>query len=292
MSTQPASPLRYPGGKACLAGLLEDVIDLNDLRGGSYFEPYAGGAGAGLELLRVDAVSEVWINDADPRVGAFWQSVLDETDRFVEEIARVPLTIEEWRRQAERCRHPDSSNPFATGFAAFYMNRCNRSGVLSGAGPIGGYAQTGRWRLGVRFNREALVSRILSIGRLRDRIHVSCLDAIEFLQATLPRGKSRQQVLVFLDPPYVNKGQRLYLNSYEFRDHAALARYIGRQQTLPWVMSYDDTDLIRQLYSRHQIAHLPIRYSLQEKRQARELLIAPRRIALPKSRLVIPTSHR
>ncbi len=88
MTTQPASPLRYPGGKACLAGLLEDVIDLNDLRGGSYFEPYAGGAGAGLELLRINAVSDVWINDADPRIGAFWLSVLHETDRFAEEIKR------------------------------------------------------------------------------------------------------------------------------------------------------------------------------------------------------------
>ncbi len=168
------------------------------------------------------------------------------------------------------------------------MNRCNRSGVLSGAGPIGGYAQSGKWKLGVRFNREALVSRILSIGRLHDRIHASCL---EFLRSNLPRGSARQRVLVFLDPPYVNKGQRLYLNSYESRDHATLAHYMGRQQILPWVMSYDDTDLIRQLYSDHQIATLPIRYSLQDKREARELLIAPGRMALPKSRLVIPANH-
>jgi DNA adenine methylase len=291
MTTQPASPLRYPGGKACLARLLEDVIDLNDLRGGSYFEPYAGGAGAGLELLHVDAVSDIWINDADPRIGAFWRAVLHETDRFAEEIMKVPLTIEEWRQQAERCTRPDPSNSFITGFAAFYMNRCNRSGVLSGAGPIGGYAQSGKWRLDVRFNREALARRILSVGSLRARIHTSCLDAIKFLQTKLPRGNARQQVLVFLDPPYVNKGQRLYLNSYDASDHATLSRYLGRQQSLPWVMSYDDTDLIRQLYRTHRIAHLPIRYSLQDKRQARELFIASERVVLPKSRLVIPTSR-
>ena len=44
------SPLRYPGGKAGLAPFLTDVLDLNDIRGVDYFEPYAGGAGAALAL--------------------------------------------------------------------------------------------------------------------------------------------------------------------------------------------------------------------------------------------------
>ena len=176
----PTSPLRYPGGKGCLVGLLSDVIDLNNLRGCAYFEPYAGGAGAALELLRKETVSEVFINDADFRVGAFWESVLGKTERFVDEIFRVPLSIEEWRRQQSVCANPEKHTRFQAGFAAFYMNRCNRSGVLTGAGPIGGYAQTGKWKLGVRFNREALAERVLVLGRMRDRIHVSNGDALEF----------------------------------------------------------------------------------------------------------------
>lgn len=280
-----ASPLRYPGGKGCLSGLLTDVLDLNDLRGCVYYEPYAGGAGAALELLRSDAVSEVFINDADVRIGAFWESVLDETDRFVEEIFEVPLTIDEWRRQHDACANPAKGNRFSTGFAAFYMNRCNRSGVLSGAGPIGGYAQAGKWKLDVRFNRETLAERVLALGRLRERIHVFNTDALDFLKKQLPRGNARKQVLVYLDPPYVNKGQRLYLNSYEARDHKKLANYITPQSTLPWIMSYDDTDLVRQLYADQQLALLPIRYSLQEKRDARELLIAPAQLSLPKSKI-------
>jgi DNA adenine methylase len=140
MSIQPASPLRYPGGKGCLSSLLADVIDLNDLRGSVYYEPYAGGAGAALELLREGIVSEVYINDADLRVGAFWESVLGETGHFVDEIFGVPLSIKEWRRQLEICSNPATHTRFQTGFAAFYMNRCNRSGVLTGAGPIGGYS--------------------------------------------------------------------------------------------------------------------------------------------------------
>lgn len=284
------SPLRYPGGKGCLKALLSEVIALNDLRGCSYYEPYAGGAGAALALLKANCIAEAFINDADVRIGAFWESVLEETARFVDEIFRVPLSMEEWRRQREICASPKAHTRFQIGFAAFYMNRCNRSGVLTGAGPIGGYAQAGRWKMGVRFNRKHLAERVASLSQLREHIHISNRDALEFLRSSLPKGNARKRILVYLDPPYVNKGQRLYLNSYEARDHTALARYICKQTTLSWVMSYDDTDLIRQLYGMHRIDLLPIRYSLQTKRNARELLITPHRLCFPKTKIVFNNS--
>jgi DNA adenine methylase len=276
-----ASPLRYPGGKACLTGFLTDVIMLNDLHGGAYYEPYAGGAGAALSLLRDGVVSELFINDADDRVNAFWVSALDETERFVDRVLSAPLTMEEWYRQREVCANPGAHDRFDVGFAAFFMNRCNRSGVLTGAGPIGGLEQKGKWKLGVRFSREPLAERILKLARVREQIHLSHLDAIDFLKSTLPLGLDRKKAFVFLDPPYVNKGQRLYLNSYEIKDHAQLARYIKGQRTLPWIMSYDDTGVVRQLYFDQQLTSLPIQYSLQTKRSARELIIAPNRLALP-----------
>lgn len=276
-----ASPLRYPGGKACLAGFLADVIDLNGLRDCTYYEPYAGGAGAALTLLRDEVVSEVFINDADPRVHAFWHAALTESSRFVNRVLTTPLSIEEWYRQQAICKQPKSHARFDVGFAAFYMNRCNRSGVLTGAGPIGGFEQQGDWRLDVRFNRESLVERIQTLATMKDQIHLTHLDAIDFLKSNLPRGKRRSGVFVYLDPPYVQKGQRLYLNAYVEKDHRQLARYITRQPTLHWLMSYDDADLVRELYSEQQLSSQPIRYSLQDKRTANELIVAPHHIALP-----------
>jgi len=264
-----------------LARFLADVIDLNDLRESPYYEPYAGGAGAALSLLRDGVVSEVFINDADVRVSAFWQTVLREGDRFIDQVLSVPLTIDEWHRQQEVCTAPNRHSRFDVGFAAFYMNRCNRSGVLTGAGPIGGLEQDGTWRLDVRFSRESLAERIRAIARMRDRIHMTNLDAIDFLKSKLPRGNARRQVFVYLDPPYVHKGQRLYLNAYEEKHHCALASYMLAQQTVPWLMSYDDTPLVRRLYATQEVSSLPIRYSLQEKRTAKELIIAPNHLALP-----------
>lgn len=278
-----ASPLRYPGGKTGLTDFLADVIDLNVLDGCVYYEPYAGGAGAALSLLARQVVSELHLNDADRRVVAFWRSALYASERFVERIRTVPLTIEEWYRQHDICARPETQTEFDVGFAAFFMNRCNRSGVMIGSGPIGGYKQTGTWRMDVRFNREALAERILTLARMKNRIHVSCEDAIIFLKGNLPRGRGRNRVFVYLDPPYVHNGQRLYLNAYKPKDHAQLARYLDAQNALAWIMSYDDSDLVRGLYPRQQIALMPIRYTLQEKRAVRELIIAPPRLSVPKA---------
>lgn len=277
------SPLRYPGGKAILTGFLSHVIVRNDLKGCVYYEPYAGGAGAALNLLRQDVVSELYLNDADPRVIAFWRSALHTSEQFLERIQNVHLTIQEWHRQHSICLQPASHSKFDVGFAAFFMNRCNRSGVLAGSGPIGGYAQSGKWRMDVRFNRVALAERILTIARMKDRIHLSCEDAIVFLKGHLPSSHGRKRTFAYLDPPYVNKGQRLYLNAYKPEDHAQLARYLDGQRLLSWVMSYDDSSLVRTLYAQHKISTLPIRYSLQRKRSARELIITPHYLGVPRS---------
>lgn len=275
------SPLRYPGGKSVLAGFLGNIIALNDLEDCAYYEPFAGGAGAALTLLAEGIVSELHLNDADVRIFAFWSAVLNNAERFAQKIVSVPLSVDEWRNQYHICANPNSYSQFDVAFAAFYMNRCNRSGVLTGAGPIGGYEQKGKWKLDVRFNRETLATRVLNLGKKRDRIHVSNLDAVDFLKSYLPSGLARRRVFVYLDPPYVIKGQRLYLNAYEARDHAKLARYMLAQKVLPWVMSYDDSDLVRELYAPCKQSLLPIRYTLQEKRTANELIIAPVELVLP-----------
>ncbi len=264
-----------------MASFLTDIIDLNYLRGCAYFEPYAGGAGAALNLLKEGVVSELYLNDADERIYAFWRSVQLYPERFMERIASVPLTITEWHKQHEICLNPSKYSLFDIGFATFFLNRCNRSGVLIGAGPIGGYEQKGKWRMDVRFNREELSRRIFHLSRYRERIHVSCNDALNFLKTSLPRGRGRDHIFIYLDPPYVNKGQRLYLNSYNADDHAFLAKYLNEQHRLQWIVSYDDNELIRRLYASFRIALLPIKYTLQQKRSAYELIIAPHYLSTP-----------
>ena len=256
---------------------------MNNLSGCSYFEPFAGGAGAALGLLREDVVSEVHLNDMDHRITAFWNAVLGEPERFVETIRVVPVSIEEWKRQKRIYLKAEASEAFDLGFSVFYLNRCNRSGVLFGSAPVGGYEQTGKWRIDARFYRESLAERVIAIAKKREQIHVTNMDAIRFLVKHLPRAKERKRVFAYLDPPYWSNGNRLYMNFYKNPDHKTLSRYIRRQKTLNWVMSYDDANFIRDLYKTCVTFHHSLQYSLQRKQKAQELLIAPSHVRLPDS---------
>ena len=264
-----------------MSDFLAETIRVNDLVGCSYFEPFAGGAGAALKLLTIGVVSEVHLNDLDPRIFAFWKSAMHETDRFVEAILSVPVTVKEWRRQREICRAAAANEPFQLGFATFFLNRCNRSGVISGAAPIGGYDQSGKWKIDARFNRTRLAERIRDIADQGERIHLTGMDACDFLVTRLPRGENLERCFAYLDPPYYVAGDRLYFNAYRDDDHERIAELMMKHNKLRWVVSYDDSEFVRALYRRCEVSDLSVRYSLQTKRTARELLMAPSHVRLP-----------
>jgi DNA adenine methylase len=239
-----ASPLRYPGGKAILTPVISSLIETNGFSDQCYAEPFAGGAGAALELLFSKRVRKILLNDADYHLYAFWQSVITETGQFCAEIKKIPLTVAQWRKQKEVFNNISEHSLFAVGFATFYLNRTNRSGILNGA-PIGGFAQTGIWKIDARFNRDGLAERIKQIALYKDRVQIFNLEAQDFLKYL---NSLSTPIFVYLDPPYYKQGPNLYLNFYKHDDHAALSQYIQRDFKHPWLLSYDDVGEIRALY--------------------------------------------
>jgi DNA adenine methylase len=273
-----ASPLRYPGGKACMLELVSTVLRINALERSHYAEPYAGGAGLALALLFGGHVADIHINDIDPSVWAFWHCVLNDTDALVERVAKTPVTVKEWRRQREIHRRRDRQDLLALGFSAFFLNRTNRSGVIKDAGVIGGLAQKGEYKINCRFNRADLSRRIERIAKYKDRIHLSRLDALKFL--TSCEHRLPKSALLFIDPPYFKKGATLYTNFYGRSDHAAVAsKVIGSKKN--WLVTYDDASEIRTLYRSRRQYRFDINYSLHEKRVGTELLIASKGIKMP-----------
>lgn len=272
--TAGVSPLRYPGGKAALAGFFGEVIDRLGIESATYVEPYAGGAGAGIALLRQDMVERLVINDIDPAVRSFWASVTSETEQFATLIADAPLDVDEWRRQKAIYRASDESNQLALGFAFFYLNRTNRSGILN-AGPIGGVRQDGNYKIDARFNRSQLAERVVAVGALASRITVLGMDGM----AVVHRYASDPKAFVYIDPPYVEMGGSLYLNAFTHRDHADLAEKLDRQHDGNWVVTYDPSDFVRQLYRRHDVREYQLSYSAHRTGKATELLVASTPVA-------------
>jgi len=265
------SPFRYPGGKAFLYKYLLGRV--KSLPAGSryYAEPFCGGAGAAVILLKLDAVDRIHLNDADPKVYSAWKCILEETDRFAAAIFETPVSLETWHA-SRKIVDSASKSSFELGFATFFLNRTSRSGIVIGAGPIGGYDQRGNWKIDARFNRDALVERVRWLGLMKDRIKLTQEDALTFLSRSAGR-LPIDRTLFFIDPPYVTAGGRLYLNAMNEAKHIALSDML-QDGTLPhWVLTYDNHPLIRTLYGERTIKDLAVTYSLQNKRKEREILI-------------------
>jgi DNA adenine methylase len=273
-----ASPLRYPGGKACLYDLMSLILRQNKMSRLDYAEPYAGGCGLALSLLFAGDVADIHINDIDASIWAFWHSVLERTEELVAKIKETPVTIAEWHVQRQIHRDQNSDDFLTLGFSTFFLNRTNRSGIITGASAIGGLSQTGNYLINCRYNVDDLVNRIRRIKKYKDRIHLTNLDALEFLKrapADLPA-----TTFFCIDPPYFNKGSSLYTSFYVKEDHEALADEVLKMN-FPWVVTYDQTDEIQSLYKSRRQFCFDINYSVQTKQVGTELLIASKGLRLP-----------
>lgn len=240
-------------------------------------EPFAGGAGAALSILFTEGAPEIFINDIDRSIYDFWWSTLNRSTSFLDLLESTEVSIDEWHRQRELYRSGGKVSRLRHGFAAFYLNRCNRSGIIMDGGPIGGIAQHGKWKVDARYNKAELRRRCQRIAQYRDRIRLSCLDGLQFIAA-----HALKDTFFFIDPPYFAKGKTLYLNALDASYHQQLADLLRSKPGMAWVLTYDDCAEIRAMYDGwSKIKPFSLRYVAAGRRQGREILICPKWMNLP-----------
>lgn len=272
------SPLRYPGGKGKLTPFIAMMIEEYGHKGGTYIEPFAGGAGVAIELLEKGIVSQIVINDLDKGIYSFWRAILTETDKFIETIRSIDINMTEWYREKEICLNQNQKYSFELGFATFFMNRTNRSGIIKG-GVIGGKDQAGTWTLDARFNKDNLIERIQKISNLRNRIHIYNKDIESFLMNYVP--KYEDNAFIYFDPPYFGKGKQLYLNFFNYEDHVRIEKLISEHVNCDWIITYDDVEDIERIYSEYNIRRFELNYSVANKRKASEIMIFKNQHMIP-----------
>jgi DNA adenine methylase len=264
-----------------MSDLLIQIRRINSLGHTDIAEPFAGGAGASLSLLYREESRDIYINDADPAIHAFWWSLVTRRDDFLSLLSETKISMDEWNRQRDIYRSSKPDSRLRRGFATFYLNRCNRSGIIVNGGPIGGIRQSGKWKLGARFNKGELQRRCEKVASYRERIHVSSKDGINFISQA-----DKTATMFFIDPPYYEKGTLLYLNALTKSYHAKLADFLRSISDAAWILTYDDCPEIRQLYNGWAtIRPFSLRYSATSQMRGRELLIAPKWINLPQTQL-------
>ncbi|WP_018214277.1 DNA adenine methylase [Desulfitobacterium hafniense] len=265
------SPLRYPGGKSKIYEKVKNLIVANGYEGRTYVEPFAGGFGIGIGLLCEGVVKAAILNDYDSHIYNFWYSLLNDTENLLRLISDTPITIEERERQKLNYRDADADS-LRDGFATLFLNRVNFSGVIKG-GPIGGLAQTGTYKVDCRFNKADISSKIETIAKLKSKIKLYNKDAGYLIRMSLMKMKA--PMFLNIDPPYVIKGSQLYTNFFTEGDHLNLQRVIVKylDADYPWIITYDDCPLVRDLYKRFHLQEYGITHNAGGTVPGKEIVI-------------------
>lgn len=268
------SPLRYPGGKGKMYDIVKNIIIDNNLKNCTYVEPFAGGAEIALRLLAENIVDKIIINDFDKSIYSFWYSILYYTDEFIKKITEIAITLEERENQIKIYNNPLSS-VLELGFATFYLNRVNRSGIIKG-GPISKSLNT-KYPLDCRFKKENLIKRIMKISEMKNRIIICNEDASLFLKRSFT-----SPTFLFIDPPYYFKAKSLYMNYYSHEDHLNLKNIISSlNDKIFYIITYDNVPQIKQMYSEFNFQEYELTYTVSVKKKGNEIMFYSKNLIIP-----------
>lgn len=274
------SPLRYPGGKTQLSKFVIHLLEFNNLNQMVYAEPFAGGFGAGLDLLFNGRVKSVIINDYDTAIYSIWYAILYETERFIDDVLNIKINIQEWERQKENYNNllERKTYSYELAISTYFLNRTNRSGIITG-GPIGGKKQSGNYKLDCRFNKKDLIRKIIKISEYKDKIQLYNMEANEFIEKIILR-YAPDEVFVFFDPPYYEQGKNLYTNFFEHDNHVNLKKKIKLLHEYYWILTYDNQKEILDVYEDYNKYLYSINYYAAKVRKAKEILICSDKITV------------
>lgn len=265
------SPLRYPGGKTQMSKFVEHTIEINKLNDVIYCEPFSGGAGVAMELLLTNKVNSIILNDLDIAIYSFWYALLNETKKFIKTIQEIPINLDTWYEQKNIYNKLKDSHQykFELATATFFLNRTNRSGIITG-GPIGGYEQKGKYKIDCRFNKPKLIKKFEEISKYANHIRLYNLDAINLINDVLLK-EVPNNLFIFLDPPYYKQGKNLYKNSFDHDKHIELSTTIKNLNKYHWITTYDNNKHIEEIYNDIHVLKYTLQYSANKKRKEQEI---------------------
>ena len=254
------SPLRYPGGKSKLIDFLGTHLRSSQLD--SFTEAFAGGASVGLSLLNAGLTKRLIINDTDPGVYSFWEQAVNDPGTILSLLDGPLPTREDFFEARKMLDEPNKWSRSDLAWSQLLVNRLSFSGI-STACPLGG-KNGDRDGLLSRWNPKELQRRIRKIHSMSASIDVTRERAEDLIEKS---AYWDERSTLFVDPPYVAAGKRLYRQYFTEGDHKNLAWLLDSLfRGIPGadiIITYDDCPLIRSLYQNiAEIATIGRQYSI------------------------------
>jgi DNA adenine methylase len=280
--------IRYPGSKEKLVREITDRFPdqmRHELwskgKPWEYREPFFGAGAIGFGVLKsLNPSCRVWLNDIDPGIVALWMSVRDHAEALSRRVMEFTPTTDAFYRFKEEDGHTDLPVD-EIGFRKLALHRMSFSGLgFKAGGPIGGKTQkSSEFTVGERWTRPSILNDIRILGRRLRRFDDFQFTNIDFSEVI---SHSPIESFIYLDPPYVDKGPALYKFAMSDADHMRLRDEL-KVCNGSWVLSYDDHEMVRDLYSWAKIESVNITYTMEMRRESVrpkncEVVIMPKKI--------------
>ena len=282
--------IRYPGGKSKLRKqIVSELVRIIDGRNIGYCEPFFGGGSIGLKFLQSNYdIKKIWINDIDLGISCLWTAIIKYPELLIKYVKTFKPSIYAFynfkSELSKKINYFDDSekNIVEYGFKKLALHQISYSGLgVKSGGPLGGEEQKSKYKIDCRWSLDYICKQIYKYNELFARFNIcnNICTQLDFEEII----KTEQEFVIYLDPPYYVKGNDLYQFGFTEKDHIRLANLL-KQIKNSWLLSYDDCEEIRQLYSWASIIDIDsVNYSItalkdkntgeRKSRQKRELLI-------------------
>ncbi|MGE3752800.1 MAG: DNA adenine methylase [Planctomycetota bacterium] len=251
------APLRYIGGKRFAIPFILPLLGSYE----EYREPFVGGASVLSAAVERKPFALYWANDLDGDLVNFYR-VLQSAPRA---LAAALLNVHDRKMSLDgrlvwdECARPARSRLDQA--ARFWLlNACRFNGA-----PGRGYTQ---WSWAENFSR----GRIEGLAACAQLLHSVQFSEGDYERLFVAPGSS---VVIYADPPYCDNADTGFYRGHESFDHERL-REVAMASPHRWVLSYDDSLLIRDMYADCHVREITFPYAGNNGRLKRELLISNR----------------
>lgn len=241
------SPLRYPGGKTRAIKSITPYFQQSE----NHVFPFLGGGS--IELFMMDFTSSkiICYDIFEPLVD-FWNCLIHRNEELISQITGFyPLSKDDFYKIS---KDSSAKTEMENAVRFYVLNRCS----FSGSTLSGGFSPNHP-----RFTEKGVAS-LKEYSNIRLEV-----ERLSF-ETSIPKNNG----FMYLDPPYLLENSFLYGNrgdAHRGFDHNLLFETIEKRDG--WIMSYNDCDKIRKLYSGYKMVDLNWKYGMSKNKASSEVLI-------------------